>query len=176
MSDYSRECRGWRDDRDANTFCRADAFAATFLRSKTWSGRQHGAPTDACLTQRQAVSASLPTDDAPQRRVMHPEHAQRQRKWRKNICREGYSLFRIDRLELNRIISVLPPTRRAAAVEVLLDVVPAELANLKTSTVSDGPSSARRTTAHLVTARAWLEVEIGYVHLLKAERAFRVLL
>ena len=44
---------------------------------------------------------------------------------------EVCSLFRVDRLELNRLIGVLSPARRAAAVEVLLDVVPAELADLK---------------------------------------------
>ena len=44
---------------------------------------------------------------------------------------KGDSLFRVDRLELYGLISVLPPTRRATAVEVLLDVMPAELADLQ---------------------------------------------
>ena len=43
----------------------------------------------------------------------------------------GDSLLRVDRLELHGLISVLPPARRATAVEVLLDVVPAELADLQ---------------------------------------------
>ena len=48
------------------------------------------------------------------------------------------SLFRINGLELDCLISVLPPARRAPAVEVLLDVVPAELAYLRCSVVSRG--------------------------------------
>ncbi len=55
-------------------------------------------------------------------------------------------------------------------------MVPAELANLNMCAVNEGPSSAERKVAHLVIARTRLEVEIGYVHLLKAERAFRILL
>ena len=48
-----------------------------------------------------------------------------------NICDEnGYSLLRVDGLELHRVVGVLPPARRAAAVEVLLDVVPTKLADL----------------------------------------------
>ena len=55
----------------------------------------------------------------------------------------GDSLLRVDRLELHGLISVLPPARRATAVEVLLDVVPAELADLQRAAprVSDGSSS-----------------------------------
>ncbi len=44
---------------------------------------------------------------------------------------KGDSLLRVDGLELDCLISVRPPARRAAAVEVLLDVVPAELADLQ---------------------------------------------
>ena len=56
---------------------------------------------------------------------------------------KGDSLFRVDRLELYGLISVLPPARRASAIEVLLDVVPAELADLQRAAphVSDGSSS-----------------------------------
>lgn len=48
---------------------------------------------------------------------------------------KGHSLVRVDRLELDSFISVHPPTRRAAAVEVLLDVVPAELTDLQRESV-----------------------------------------
>ena len=91
------------------------------------------------------------------------------------------SLLLVDRLELDGLISVLPPARRASAVEVLLDVVPAELADLQRAAprVSDGSSSELGRAgrgSHLVTARARLEVEIGNVHLLQTKRALCILL
>ena len=79
------------------------------------------------------------------------------------------SLFRINGLELDCLISVLPPARRAPAVEVLLDVVPAESAYLNECKASG--KEKRRGRTCLVATRAGLEVEVGEIHLLKAQRA-----
>lgn len=45
-------------------------------------------------------------------------------------------LFRAHRLEFNRLVRVLPPASWTPAIEVLLDMMPAEAANLWTETSS----------------------------------------
>lgn len=48
------------------------------------------------------------------------------------LMKQGHSLLLVDGLELDSLVGVLPTAGRAPPVEVLLDVVPAETADLRT--------------------------------------------
>lgn len=63
-----------------------------------------------------------------------------------------------DSLELDSFIGVLPSTSGAATVKVLLNVMPAEAANL----VKKSDASFRRlcNDSYLVTADTWLEIKV----------------
>ena len=81
-------------------------------------------------------------------------------------------LFRRDDLVLDVLVVVGPPARRAQAVHVILNIIIAELTDLRllVSTVARDRSGLRG-DANLIATRTRLETLVGEVELLDAERA-----
>lgn len=71
---------------------------------------------------------------------------------------EYHALFGIDGFELNTLFCINAPTSRTALVEIFLDMVPAESANLVESELDACMGCEQN--AYLVTTDTWFEVAI----------------
>jgi hypothetical protein len=86
------------------------------------------------------------------------------------------ALLFVDGLELDCVVCVLSPACRTSAVEVFFDMMPTETTDLSGDSLLAITQRLEKEELNLITTRAGPEVQVRYIHLLEAERAFLVFL